>query len=86
LGEAEGDLHFFLGAKNAKIFYRIRHHDWQCAASLQRGSRSGSSKKFANILHYLSIPDSFVRRVDRTGTEPSALPVKETEENSQCDS
>jgi hypothetical protein len=37
-------------------------------------------------LQYLSIPDSFVRRVDRTGTEPSALPVKETEENLPCDS
>jgi hypothetical protein len=38
LGEAEGDLHFCLGAKNAKVFYRIRRHGWQCAASLQGGA------------------------------------------------
>jgi hypothetical protein len=35
LREAEGDLHFCLGAKNANTFYRIRRHGWQCATSLQ---------------------------------------------------
>jgi hypothetical protein len=43
LSEAEGDLPFCFSAKNAKHFYRIRRHGWQCATSLQAEAASDFS-------------------------------------------